>query len=36
MDLVVSVPSTAPLGKLREQLARLCDDLNVDWQLEPV
>jgi len=35
MELVVSVPRSAPLSKLREQLGRLCDELNIDWQLEP-
>ena len=33
MELVVSVPKTTPIGKLREQLASLCDELNVDWNL---
>jgi glycine cleavage system transcriptional repressor len=36
MELVVSVPRSAQLSKLREQLAKLCDELNIDWQLEPV
>ena len=36
MELVVSVPRTAPLSKLREQLGKLCDELTIDWQLEPV
>ena len=36
MELVVSVPRTSPLSKLREQLGRLCDELNIDWQLEPM
>jgi glycine cleavage system transcriptional repressor len=36
MELIASVPRTTPLSKLREQLGRLCDDLNIDWQLEPV
>jgi glycine cleavage system transcriptional repressor len=35
MELVVSVPRSAPMSKLREQLGRLCDELNIDWQLEP-
>lgn len=36
MELIVSVPRSAALSKLREQLGRLCDELNIDWQLEPV
>jgi glycine cleavage system regulatory protein len=35
MELVVAVPRAAPVSKLREQLAKLCDELNIDWQLEP-
>lgn len=35
MELVVAVPRSAPMSKLREQLGRLCDELNIDWQLEP-
>jgi glycine cleavage system transcriptional repressor len=33
MELVVSVPRAQPIGELRAELARLCDDLNLDWQL---
>jgi glycine cleavage system transcriptional repressor len=33
MELLMSVPKTTPVGKLREHLAKLCDELNVDWQL---
>ena len=36
MELVVSVPRTASLSKLRDQLGKLCDEMNIDWQLEPV
>ncbi|MGB7158438.1 MAG: ACT domain-containing protein [Tepidisphaeraceae bacterium] len=35
MELVVAVPRSAPLSKLRDQLGKLCDELNIDWQLEP-
>jgi glycine cleavage system transcriptional repressor len=35
MELVVSVPRAAPVSRLRDQLTRLCDELNIDWQLEP-
>ncbi len=33
MELIVSVPRATPIGELRAALARLCDDLNLDWQL---
>ena len=36
MELVLSVPKTTPLSKLRQDIARVCDELNVDWKLEPV
>jgi glycine cleavage system transcriptional repressor len=35
MELVVAVPRSAPLAKLREQLGKLCDELNIDWQFGP-
>jgi glycine cleavage system transcriptional repressor len=34
MKLVMSVPKSCPVGKLREKLSRLCDELNIDWQLK--
>ncbi len=33
MELVVSVPADLHVADLREALGRLCDDLNIDWQL---
>ncbi len=33
MEFVVSVPTATPVAELREALGRLCDDLNIDWQL---
>ena len=36
MDLVIAVPSDTPVHGLREELARLCDSLNIDWQLAPL
>jgi glycine cleavage system transcriptional repressor len=33
MQMVVSVPGSTPVAELREQLGRLCDDLNIDWSL---
>jgi glycine cleavage system transcriptional repressor len=36
MELVLSVPKTTSLSRLRQEIATLCDELNVDWKLEPV
>jgi glycine cleavage system transcriptional repressor len=36
MELVVAVPSATPIQHLRGELARVCDSLNIDWQLAPV
>ncbi|MEE4275788.1 MAG: ACT domain-containing protein [Thermoleophilia bacterium] len=33
MELVVSVPAATRVSELRERLAEVCDDLNIDWQL---
>jgi glycine cleavage system transcriptional repressor len=33
MELVVAVPGATPVAELRDALGRLCDDLNLDWQL---
>jgi glycine cleavage system transcriptional repressor len=33
MEMVVSVPAATPVAGLREAVAALCDDLNMDWQL---
>lgn len=33
MELVVAVPADLHLAELREALGRLCDELNIDWQL---
>jgi len=33
MDLVIAVPYDAPIQKLRDELAAVCDSLNIDWQL---
>jgi glycine cleavage system transcriptional repressor len=33
MELVMAVPTGTPIGKLREELDKLCNELNVDWQL---
>ena len=36
MELILSVPNTTSLSTLRQNLAVVCDELNVDWNLEPV
>jgi glycine cleavage system transcriptional repressor len=36
MELLMSVPRTTPIAKLREQMTKLCDELNIDWQLAAV
>lgn len=36
MELVMAVPRTTAIGKLREELERLCNELNIDWQLTVV
>ena len=33
MELIMSVPRRTPLSQLRDQLGKLCDELNIDWQL---
>ena len=33
MELAMSVPPHTPISRLREQLGRLCDELNIDWQV---
>ena len=33
MDLILAVPNAAPIQKLRGELARVCDPLNIDWHL---
>jgi glycine cleavage system transcriptional repressor len=36
MDLVLGVPDETPVDALRDELARVCDALNIDWRLEPL
>jgi glycine cleavage system transcriptional repressor len=33
MELILSVPKQIQLSKLKENLGKLCDELNIDWQL---
>lgn len=36
MELILSVPNTTSLSTLRQNLSLVCDELNVDWNLDPV
>lgn len=36
MELVVAIPRSTSLAKLRSQLSTLCDDLNIDWDMQAV
>jgi glycine cleavage system transcriptional repressor len=36
MELIVSVPRATSLSQLRQGLAKVCDELNIDWQLDRV
>ena len=36
MQLLVSVPVTMHVSQVREELGRLCDELNIDWSLAPL
>ena len=34
MELVLAVPAETAIATLRDDLGRLCDELNMDWRLE--
>jgi glycine cleavage system transcriptional repressor len=36
MDLIIALPNDTPIQKLRGELARVCDSLNIDWHLAPL
>jgi len=36
MSGVVAVPASVSMDALREELGRVCDSINVDWELAPV
>jgi glycine cleavage system transcriptional repressor len=36
LELILSVPKTASLSQLRQGLTKVCDELNIDWNLDPV
>jgi glycine cleavage system transcriptional repressor len=33
MELLMSVPRQTAIGRLRDEVGKLCDELNIDWQL---
>jgi glycine cleavage system transcriptional repressor len=33
MELLMSVPRQTAIGRLRDEIGKLCDELNIDWQL---
>ena len=35
MELILAIPRTTSLSQLRQNLSALCDELNIDWELEP-
>ncbi len=34
MELVMAVPKRSPIAQVRQKLSALCDDMNVDWDLQ--
>lgn len=34
MDLIIALPPETPIQKLRDEVAHVCDSLNIDWHLE--
>jgi glycine cleavage system transcriptional repressor len=36
MELLLTLPPSTPIKALRTQLGQLCDELNIDWQLEAI
>jgi glycine cleavage system transcriptional repressor len=36
MEVVIAVPNDTPVQELRDALARVCDSLNIDWNLAPL
>ena len=35
MELILAIPRTTSLSQLRQNVSALCDELNIDWELEP-
>lgn len=36
MEMILSVPKTSSISKLRDSLATLAEEINIDWQLKAV
>ena len=36
MSAVVAIPASVSMDALREELGRVCDSINVDWELTPL
>jgi glycine cleavage system transcriptional repressor len=36
MNAVVAIPASVSVQALREELGRVCDSINVDWELAPL
>jgi len=36
MELILSVPHATPVSQLRQNVAKACDELNIDWNLERI
>jgi glycine cleavage system transcriptional repressor len=34
MELILSVPQSTPVNQLRQNVAKACDELNIDWKLD--
>ena len=35
MEFILAVPKSTPVSQLRQRLTSVCDELNIDWELEP-
>ena len=36
MELIIAIPASTPIGKLRQDVGRMCDEMNIDWRMEGV
>ena len=34
MELTLSIPGGVPINRLKQELGALCDELNIDWEME--
>jgi predicted amino acid-binding ACT domain protein len=35
MESILAVPRSTPVAQVRQQLAAMCDEMNMDWELKP-